>query len=149
MDVMEGAGGAARGTARFLALQRPRAGALTHDADSDISARVEAGIGGYFRRPTPSLPESHRTIPIPSGAAALAKLGALRRPGLPFAVGYMDPGKLGDRSRRGLGLRLHFALGHPVVEPDGNGASGARRELGIVTGHSISPRLAASITARR
>src|SRR5579859_1535811 len=40
----------------------------------------------------PSLPESHRTIPIPSSASWLRKLFAFAGPGYLVAVGYMDPG---------------------------------------------------------
>src|SRR4249920_3471635 len=40
----------------------------------------------------PSLPESHRTIPIPSTASWLRKVFAFAGPGYLVAVGYMDPG---------------------------------------------------------
>src|SRR5258708_31736574 len=40
----------------------------------------------------PSLPESHRTIPIPSTASWLRKIFAFAGPGYLVAVGYMDPG---------------------------------------------------------
>ncbi len=41
---------------------------------------------------TPSLPESHRSIPIPSTASWLRKVFAFAGPGYLVAVGYMDPG---------------------------------------------------------
>src|SRR5215470_3097862 len=47
------------------------------------------------RRPgpgAPSLPESHRTVPIPSTASWLRKIFAFAGPGYLVAVGYMDPG---------------------------------------------------------
>jgi manganese transport protein len=40
----------------------------------------------------PSLPESHRTIPISSTASWLRKIFAFAGPGYLVAVGYMDPG---------------------------------------------------------
>src|SRR5438128_741616 len=40
----------------------------------------------------PSLPESHRTIAIPSTASWLRKVFAFAGPGYLVAVGYMDPG---------------------------------------------------------
>src|SRR5882724_2726449 len=48
-----------------------------------------------LRRPlpgAPSLPESHRTIPVPSTASWLRKIMAFAGPGYLVAVGYMDPG---------------------------------------------------------
>ena len=40
----------------------------------------------------PSLPESHRTVPVPSTASWLRKILAFAGPGYLVAVGYMDPG---------------------------------------------------------
>jgi manganese transport protein len=40
----------------------------------------------------PSLPESHRTIPIAAGASIFRKMLAFTGPGYLVAVGYMDPG---------------------------------------------------------
>src|SRR6266404_1991004 len=41
---------------------------------------------------TPSLPEVHRSLPIPSDAGIARKLLAFAGPGFLVAVGYMDPG---------------------------------------------------------
>lgn len=41
---------------------------------------------------SPSLPESHRTIPVPSSLGFWRKLLAFSGPGYLVAVGYMDPG---------------------------------------------------------
>src|SRR5467141_4067319 len=41
---------------------------------------------------SPSLPESHRSIPIPSTPSWLRKVFAFAGPGYLVAVGYMDPG---------------------------------------------------------
>src|SRR5260221_2740841 len=56
----------------------------------------------------PSLPESHRTIAIPSTASWLRKVFAFAGPGYLVAVGYMDPGNwatdLGGGSKFGYAL---------------------------------------------
>src|SRR5258708_8668287 len=41
---------------------------------------------------SPSLPESHRSIPILPGASFFRKMLAFAGPGYLVAVGYMDPG---------------------------------------------------------
>ena len=41
---------------------------------------------------TPSLPEVHRTVGIPTGASFWKKVLAFSGPGFLVAVGYMDPG---------------------------------------------------------
>ncbi len=46
----------------------------------------------HLRPPTPSLPESFRSISIPRGVGALRKFLAFAGPGFLIAVGYMDPG---------------------------------------------------------
>src|ERR1700674_5078848 len=57
---------------------------------------------------SPSLPESHRTIPILPGASFFRKMLAFAGPGYLVAVGYMDPGNwatdLGGGSRFGYTL---------------------------------------------
>src|SRR6267154_5830706 len=57
---------------------------------------------------SPSLPESHRTIPIVPGASFFRKMLAFAGPGYLVAVGYMDPGNwatdLGGGSRYGYTL---------------------------------------------
>ena len=40
----------------------------------------------------PSLPEVHRSVPVPAGATWLRKMVAFSGPGYLVAVGYMDPG---------------------------------------------------------
>jgi len=58
--------------------------------------------------PSPSLPESYRSIPIKAGASFLRKMIAFAGPGYLVAVGYMDPGNwatdLGGGSRYGYTL---------------------------------------------
>jgi len=48
--------------------------------------------GWRLDRPTPSLPEVHRTIPLPKGLGFWRKMLAFSGPGYLVAVGYMDPG---------------------------------------------------------
>jgi manganese transport protein len=47
---------------------------------------------GVLTRPTASLPEVYKSIPIPAGAGFWRKLLAFAGPGYLVAVGYMDPG---------------------------------------------------------
>src|SRR6185369_3687747 len=42
--------------------------------------------------PTPSLPESHASVPVPANASFWRKTAAFAGPGMLVAVGYMDPG---------------------------------------------------------
>src|SRR5258706_6544152 len=57
---------------------------------------------------SPSLPESHRSIPILPGASFFRKMLAFAGPGYLVAVGYMDPGNwatdLGGGSQFGYTL---------------------------------------------
>src|SRR5438105_2146130 len=68
--------------------------------DSSALPRPRLGV--------PSLPESHRTIAIPSTASWLRKVFAFAGPGYLVAVGYMDPGNwatdLGGGSKFGYAL---------------------------------------------
>ena len=48
--------------------------------------------GWRMGRSSPSLPESHRSIAVPTGAGFWRKLLAFSGPGFMVAVGYMDPG---------------------------------------------------------
>ena len=54
--------------------------------------QLSTGDGWRVDRTSPSLPESHRTIPIAPGAGFWRKLLAFSGPGYLVAVGYMDPG---------------------------------------------------------
>jgi manganese transport protein len=60
----------------------------------DRSAPVSVSSEKGWRRTggSTSLPESHRTIAVPSGAGFWRKLLAFSGPGFMVAVGYMDPG---------------------------------------------------------
>ena len=52
-----------------------------------------AGLDGWRQASTSvSLPEAHRTVPVPDGGSFWRKLFAFAGPGFLVAVGYMDPG---------------------------------------------------------
>src|ERR1700726_3173306 len=57
-----------------------------------VHNQLSTGGGWRVERTSPSLPESHRTIPIAPGAGFWRKLLAFSGPGYLVAVGYMDPG---------------------------------------------------------
>src|SRR5271170_7659764 len=60
---------------------------------SEVSSGYAAEAAAVPRvRPSPSLPEAHRTIPIAAGASWFRKVLAFAGPGYLVAVGYMDPG---------------------------------------------------------
>jgi manganese transport protein len=61
---------------------------VTREISGDLSSASATSI----RVLSPSLPESHRTIPFSSGAPWIRKVLAFAGPGYLVAVGYMDPG---------------------------------------------------------
>src|SRR3984893_6915316 len=76
------------------------------DAPDRLTAVSTASVRQQVR--SPSLPESHRSIPILPGASFFRKMLAFAGPGYLVAVGYMDPGNwatdLGGRSTFGYTL---------------------------------------------
>ena len=71
-----------------------------------MNSSLPSGLRDEVR--SPSLPESHRSIPIVAGASFFRKMLAFAGPGYLVAVGYMDPGNwatdLGGGSRFGYTL---------------------------------------------
>jgi manganese transport protein len=69
---------------------------------------------GVLAEPAVSLPEVHKSIPIPAGAGFWRKLAAFAGPGYLVAVGYMDPGNwatdLAGGSRYGYRLLSVIAI---------------------------------------
>jgi manganese transport protein len=61
---------------------------VTREISDDLSSASATSV----RVMSPSLPESHRTIPFSSGASWIRKVLAFAGPGYLVAVGYMDPG---------------------------------------------------------
>src|SRR5215468_1447322 len=86
----------------------------------------------------PSLPESHRTIPIPSTASWLRKIFAFAGPGYLVAVGYMDPGNwatdLGGGSKFGYTLLSVVLLSNLMAML----LQALSAKLGIVTGRDLA-----------
>jgi manganese transport protein len=60
--------------------------------DEAAKEQVVTEEGWHSAAPVPSLPENHRTVPIPKGLGFWRKLFAFSGPGFLVAVGYMDPG---------------------------------------------------------
>src|SRR5215216_248742 len=102
---------------------------------SDIAITVDRKPAERF----PSLPESHRSIGVPLGAAGFwRKLGAFAGPGYLVAVGYMDPGNWATDLAGGsaFGYKLLF-----VVLASNMMAvllQGLSSKLGIVTGRDLA-----------
>src|SRR6266403_1791405 len=86
----------------------------------------------------PSLPESHRTIAIPSTASWLRKIFAFAGPGYLVAVGYMDPGNwatdLGGRSKFGYTLLSVILISNLMAMF----LQGLSAKLGIASGRDLA-----------
>jgi len=86
----------------------------------------------------PSLPESHRTIPVPSTASWLRKVFAFAGPGYLVAVGYMDPGNwatdLQGGSQFGYTLLSVILLSNLMAML----LQALSAKLGIVTGRDLA-----------
>ena len=98
--------------------------------DSPAASRSMAGA--------PSLPESHRTIPVPSTASWLRKIFAFAGPGYLVAVGYMDPGNwatdLGGGSKFGYALLSVILLSNLMAMF----LQALSAKLGIVSGRDLA-----------
>src|SRR5262245_60133621 len=69
-----------------------------------VIAAVSAGFGWRRDAAGPSLPESHRTVPVFATAGFWRKLLAFAGPGYLVAVGYMDPGNWATSLAGGSGF---------------------------------------------
>src|SRR5215471_11986594 len=94
-----------------------------------------------FRKPlagAPSLPESHRTVPVPSTASWLRKILAFAGPGYLVAVGYMDPGNwatdLGGGSKFGYALLSVILMSNLMAMF----LQALSAKLGIATGRDLA-----------
>ena len=74
---------------------------------------------------------------------------AFAGPGYLVAVGYMDPGNWATDLAGGAQVRLHAALGHPDLEPDGDPAAGALRASSASSPGATWRRPAATTTRSR
>jgi manganese transport protein len=90
-----------------LPLSSASAGEIS-DTGNPVAAASTSPTTLKPTHPSPSLPESYRSIPIKAGASFLRKMIAFAGPGYLVAVGYMDPGNwatdLGGGSRYGYTL---------------------------------------------
>jgi len=86
----------------------------------------------------PSLPESHRTIPIAPGLSWFKKILAFAGPGYLVAVGYMDPGNwatdLGGGAKFGYTLLSVILLSNLMAML----LQALSAKLGIVTGRDLA-----------
>jgi manganese transport protein len=86
----------------------------------------------------PSLPESHRTIPITPGLTWFKKIMAFAGPGYLVAVGYMDPGNwatdLGGGAKFGYSLLSVILLSNLMAML----LQALSAKLGIVTGRDLA-----------
>ena len=94
------------------------------------SPRTSRDQGWRHAVARPSLPEIYRSLPIPESAGFLRKLLAFAGPGYLVAVGYMDPGNWATDLAGGSKYRLHAALGHPALQPDGHPAADPGHQAG-------------------
>ncbi|MEX2181622.1 MAG: Nramp family divalent metal transporter [Gemmatimonadaceae bacterium] len=103
-----------------------------------ITGELPAKDGGWkHSRPTPSLSEVYRSIPV-SGATWFRKLLAFAGPGYLVAVGYMDPGNwatdLAGGSKYGYTLLSVILLANLMAVL----LQGLSSKLGIVTGRDLA-----------
>src|ERR1700716_2692534 len=86
----------------------------------------------------PSLPESHRTIPIAAGATWFRKVLAFAGPGYLVAVGYMDPGNwatdIGGGSKFGYTLLSVIVMSNFMAMI----LQALSAKLGIATGRDLA-----------
>src|SRR6516225_3179561 len=112
------------------------------ESDSSVTAESSAAAFPTVKLPpraaTPSLPEAHRTIPIPSGAHWLRKILAFAGPGYLVAVGYMDPGNwatdLGGGSKFGYTLLSVILISNLMAMF----LQALAAKLGIATGRDLA-----------
>src|SRR2546423_9209792 len=86
----------------------------------------------------PSLPEVHRSLPIPANAGIARKLLAFAGPGILVAVGYMDPGNcatdLAAAARFNYSLLLVVMLSNLMAIL----LQSLAIKLGVVTGRDLA-----------
>src|SRR6266516_6791077 len=106
-------------------------GPAEHSLSAAALARSRAGI-------QPTLPESHRTIPIAPGLSWFKKILAFAGPGYLVAVGYMDPGNwatdLGGGAKFGYALLSVILLSNLMAML----LQALSAKLGIVTGRDLA-----------
>jgi manganese transport protein len=122
------------------------------ETDPPIEGNSHAG---YFptgqtlvRAPSPSLPESHRTIPFSSSATWFRKILAFAGPGYLVAVGYMDPGNwatdIGGGSKFGYTLLSVILISNLMAMF----LQALSAKLGIATGRDLAQTCRAHYSPR-
>src|SRR6201993_1492555 len=112
------------------------------DAEPSVATKSATGPTAAAARAriseVPSLPESHRTIPIHSGIGWFKKVLAFAGPGYLVAVGYMDPGNwatdIGGGAKFGYAL-LSVVLVSSLIAMFLQALSA---KLGIATGRDLA-----------
>jgi manganese transport protein len=105
----------------------------TKSATAAAAAVARAGISQL-----PSLPESHRTIPVHAGIGWFKKVLAFAGPGYLVAVGYMDPGNwatdIGGGAKFGYTLLSVILISNLMAMI----LQALSAKLGIVTGRDLA-----------
>src|SRR5271155_4648741 len=104
----------------------------------EISEDSSSASATSVRVLSPSLPESHRTIPFSSGASWIRKVLAFAGPGYLVAVGYMDPGNwatdIGGGSKFGYTLLSVILISNLMAMF----LQALSAKLGIATGRDLA-----------
>src|SRR5712672_4029000 len=112
------------------------------DSEPAVAAELATAAGSVAVSPRvsqrPSLPESHRTIPIHAGIGWFKKLLAFAGPGYLVAVGYMDPGNwatdIGGGSKFGYRLLSVILISNLMAMF----LQALSAKLGIATGRDLA-----------
>src|ERR1043166_3783795 len=122
-----------------LTMPETKADTETAASVAHASAPITASVYAPARTlQHPSLPESHRTIPVASGLNWFKKILAFAGPGYLVAVGYMDPGNwatdIGGGARFGYTLLSVILLSNLMAML----LQALALRLGIVTGRDLA-----------
>src|SRR5882762_9340087 len=112
------------------------------DTEPAVAAELATAAGSVAVSPRvpqrPSLPESHRTIPIHPGIGWFKKVLAFAGPGYLVAVGYMDPGNwatdIGGRAKFGYTLLSVILISNVMAMI----LQALSAKLGIATGRDLA-----------
>ncbi len=112
------------------------------DTEPAVAAELAKAAGSVAVSPRvsqrPSLPESHRTIPIHAGIGWFKKVLAFAGPGYLVAVGYMDPGNwatdIGGGAKFGYTLLSVILISNVMAMI----LQALSAKLGIVTGRDLA-----------
>jgi manganese transport protein len=119
-----------------------RTGAPQLETEPPVNGETPGGLRLSAEMPariaSPSLPESHRTVPFSSGASWFRKILAFAGPGYLVAVGYMDPGNwatdIGGGSKFGYTLLSVILISNLMAMF----LQALSAKLGIATGRDLA-----------